>query len=60
MKHKREEYNMREFLSRTVTGIASAGILGISGSKLLSSEKEKVNKKLFTVHLVKQGLKCPL
>ena len=64
MKNKKEEFSRREFLSKAVTSFASAGILTVSGNKLLSSDNEKTEsssqKEIIYRTLGKTGIRIPI
>jgi len=61
---KKKDYNRREFLSRTFSGIASISVLGISGKTLPSFGQEKITqnseKKVINRTLGKTGIKVPI
>jgi predicted aldo/keto reductase-like oxidoreductase len=64
MKNKKGGYTRREFLSRAVSGFASAGIVTVSGNKLLSSDKENSlipeKKEIIYRTLGKTGIRMPV
>jgi predicted aldo/keto reductase-like oxidoreductase len=64
MRKKDEEYSRREFLSRAITGVATAGILSASGSTLFSSDNEKPvapsEKEIIYRTLGKTGIRMPV
>jgi len=61
---KKKDINRRDFLSSTVAGIASLGVLNISEKALLLSNKVKpdqdVNQKIIYRTLGKTGIKLPI
>jgi predicted aldo/keto reductase-like oxidoreductase len=61
---KRKNYNRREFLSRTVSGIASVGLLGFSEKSVstLGSQKlsQNTHKEIIYRTLGKTGIKLPI
>ena len=64
MKNKKEKCNRREFLTRAVSGVASAGILSVSGSRLFASGDEKSGnpseKKIIYRKLGKTEIEMPV
>jgi len=64
MESKNKNYNRREFLSRTVSGMASVGLLGVSGKALSSLDRQELtpgpNKKIIYRTLGKTGIKLPI
>ncbi len=64
MTGKKKDFGRREFLSRTVSGIAALGVINISEKALLLPDKEKSpqesNKKIIYRTLGKTGISIPI
>jgi len=58
MSHNRHRYNRRAFLSKSLSGAASLGLVGMSPKVL--SLKNPVNKKIIHRQLGKTGIKLPV
>lgn len=64
MTDRRKDFSRREFLSKSISGIASIGLLGISGKALSSSENVDLNmdsdKKIIYRTLGRTGIRLPV